>query len=412
MNSRSIFAVSLSLLLNPVFAKQQSKVLSSPRSVEGTLELDEKDGDSLSYLRIKSIDKAFGPYQNWKSEFSKKTNIRYGVDYQNLIQDTNSDLTNRSAMSGILRLYSTATLLNAGKANSGSLTAKVEHRNNYGDKAVPLNYGFEAGYYGISGNMFGKYSKNHLGLTNLFWKQYLNEGKFSFMAGKLDPTDYLGVYGLMNPLTSFMNLSFSSDQSMFLPNQGLGIAFGTMLNDNFYLIGGVNDANGDAREMGFDTTFDEGEFFSSIELGWTTSQDRLYFDNFHFTLWHVDAHTKFNASPEGWGANFSTAMFIDDTYMPFVRGGFSKDGAALMKETLSVGLGKYMGDTKDLFGVGVNWSNPSDSLRAQWASEVFYRVQIANNIAITPDLQFVKNPALNTSESSTWIYGVRGRINF
>ena len=45
------------------------------------------------------------------------------------------------------------------------------------------------------------------------------------------------------------------------------------------------------------------------------------------------------------------------------------------------------------------------------AVEAFMRIQVANQVAITPDIQFMVNPALNPEVSSMWLFGVRGRLN-
>ena len=34
------------------------------------------------------------------------------------------------------------------------------------------------------------------------------------------------------------------------------------------------------------------------------------------------------------------------------------------------------------------------------------------NLQITPDIQYIKNPALNPEDDSTWIYGLRARMVF
>ena len=57
-----------------------------------------------------------------------------------------------------------------------------------------------------------------------------------------------------------------------------------------FLIGGLADINADPTEFwqGFDSFFTDHEYFKSIEIGWTTAQDRIYLDNVHLTLWHAD----------------------------------------------------------------------------------------------------------------------------
>ena len=68
-------------------------------------------------------------------------------------------------------------------------------------------------------------------------------------------------------------------------------------------------------------------------------------------------------------------------------------------------------------GVGINWGEPSDTtfepgLRDQTSVELYYRIQIFKELAITPDLQYIKNPALNPEESSLWVFGLRARFAF
>ncbi len=397
-------------LLSVTYAKE-TPAFTSPNGVEGTM-IENELPDS-SFFRPESVDDFFTQYSEWKASINREHHLHFGGDYQALYQNANPSLADKEAFSGLFRIYGAYKAYNADSIDSGSLIFKIENRHTIGDHLDAQNYGFSAGYYGITGTLFGEFGDGSWGLTNLFWKQYFNEGKISIAAGVLDPTDYLGVYGLMNPMTAFSNLAFSSDQTIFLPSQGLGIAAASMLNDNFYLIANLSDANADAQEMGFDTFFEDNKYFTSIEIGWTTRKDRIYLDNIHMTLWHVDEHSKFNASPEGWGANFSAAWFVDDIWMPFLRAGYSKDGAALMQKNVSAGVGYYVNQTRDLFGVGLNWADPSDeSLRDQTTAEVFYRVQLAQSIAITPSIQYFKDPALYTAESSMWLFGLRTRFTF
>ena len=404
------FILSVALLVS-LSAEEKLPAFTSLQGVEGTMVENELPDTSL--FRIESIDNFFAQYNDWKAAINKEHNFHFGGDYQALYQNINPSLTDKEAFSGVFRIYGAYKAYNADSANSGSLIFKIENRHTIGNHLDAQNYGFAAGYYGITGTLFGEFRDDGWGVTNLFWKQYLNEGKISIAAGVLDPTDYLGVYGLMNPMTTFSNLAFSSDQTMFLPNQGLGIAAASMLNDNFYVIANLSDANADAQEAGFDTFFEDNKYFTSVEVGWTTGQDRFYFDNIHILLWHVDEHLKYNASPEGWGVNFSAAWFVDDTWMPFLRAGYSEDGAALMRKNISAGVGYAVDHTRDLFGFGLNWADPSDDLlKDQTTAEMFYRVQLAQSLAITPSIQYLKDPALYPTESSMWLFGIRTRFTF
>jgi porin len=39
-------------------------------------------------------------------------------------------------------------------------------------------------------------------------------------------------------------------------------------------------------------------------------------------------------------------------------------------------------------------------------------VQLAQNLAITPDVQLIIDPALNPDEDVLWIFGLRARLAF
>ena len=102
--------------------------------------------------------------------------------------------------------------------------------------------------------------------------------------------------------------------------------------------------------------------------------------------------------------------------MPFLRYGDSDGGGGALNETvLSAGLGIYDWDSGELFSVGVSKSTPSaltiaPGLKDQITAEIFYRFMLSKHLAITPDLQYIKDPALNPNDGSIWIAGVRARL--
>ena len=110
---------------------------------------------------------------------------------------------------------------------------------------------------------------------------------------------YAGTFVGGSPWTGFVNLVFSTGSaSMFLPNDAtLGFAAATMLTDNMYVIAGITNAFADPTDPfddSFDDFFSDDEHFKSLEIGWTSSQARIYQDNTHVTFWHVDSSAKAN----------------------------------------------------------------------------------------------------------------------
>jgi porin len=381
-----------------------------PNSVGGTLKEDDIQGSEFEGFK-----NFFEPYFGFKKRMNKEYGLAFSFDYTAMYQGASPSLGEDNAAGGIFRFYGSWTLLGRDSGNTGSVIYKIENRHRLSTDIPPKDLGFEIGYAGFTAPIYANYD---WGLTNLYWQQKFNNGRFNILAGIVDVTDYLDIYGLINPWTAFSNLAFLTDPTIPAPNQGLGAAFGVIATDNIYVVAGLADTNGDPSKPGdmFDSFFSDSEYFSHIEIGWASSFDRRYFDNIHVTAWHADERMD-AAIPDGWGAAFSATKFIDDTWMPFLRVGYAEDGGALLERSVSAGVARYWSDTKNLLGFGLNWGRPSESsfgpdLDDQWTAEFFYRWQVTQQIAITPDVQFIADPAMNPAEDQIWIFGLRSRLTF
>jgi porin len=248
----------------------------------------------------------------------------------------------------------------------------------------------------------------------------MNGGRSTLIAGILDPTDYVDAFALASPWLHFMNFAFSTGSAAIgLPNDAaVGVAYGSMVTDNMYMIAGITDTNGDPGNPfdGFDNFISDNEYFTSFEIGWTSSHQRIIFDNTHVTFWHKDRQVAAGVNA-GWGAAFSYSRYLNDNFMPFVRGAYADDGGSLLQKSLSVGVGYQTQAFSGLLGLGLNWGEPNEDtfspgLKDQYAIEAFYRVPVGNRFAVTADAQLIKDPALNPSESTIWMLNVRARFVF
>jgi porin len=354
----------------------------------------------------------FKRWFEWKDRLTEKHGFSFGVDYSAAYLGANESPGDDRAAGGMVRFYGSWDLVGRGTKSTGAFVWKVEHRHAYTDVA-PGGFGFNLGYIGLIEPPF---SDQGARLTNLFWRQRLAGGRVTLLGGFVDPTDYLDVYALASPWTGFLNFAFSTGTTTIaLPNEGFGLAAGAMLTDNLFLTGGFADLNADPTDPGqtIDSFFSDHEYFKHVEIGWTTSQDRIYLDNVHVTLWHADERVG-AAQPSGWGANLSWTTYLAGKWLPFVRAGYADDGGSLTQKSISIGFGYQPNPGKNLFGFGLNWGQPNEDtwgpgLSDQYTAEIFYRWQATKAFAITPDLQYIKNPALNPEADSIWVFGLRVR---
>ncbi len=371
--------------------------LSGPSSVEADL----TPGDGLTDPQYRSdFPRNIAPgWFEWKDRLAEG-GFRFNIDYLALGQTTNADLGTGEAASGIARFYGSWQA-----TERGSLTFKIEDRHSYSDVA-PQFLGLDGGALSITGTAF---NDSGLLLTNLFWTQRAENGSWTLQFGQIDVTDFVDIYGLVSPYSGFQNLSFNTNPTLNAPNPGLGIAGGIKLSGNFYAVASVADANADPSDPNFDV-FSDGNLFKSLELGYTSGFDRIYFDNVHLTLWHADA-AEDGSRAEDYGAAFSAAWFVDNKWMPFFRAGASKGTAALYDRSVSAGVG-YYGRNTDLAGLGLNWAEARGIDGDQFTLEAFYRFSISPGLQITPSLQYISNPLLNPGQDSITLFGLRTRIVF
>jgi len=379
-----------------------------PDNVERMLEEDSKTKQSIFELGFAQ------PYFNFKDSLKENVGLSFGLDYSAAYFNAANSLGEKNASSGMVRFYGTWDLVGRKSGNSGAFIFKIEHRHKYG-AIPPKSLGFETGYVGL---FLPPFSNDEFRMTNFYWRQRFAQGRFSMVIGLLDATDYVDVYALASPWMHFTNFQFSTgSETMFIPNDvNLGIAVAGYITDNIYAIAGINDTNSDPTKpfKSFETFFNQSQYFKSVEVGWVSSRERHYFDNIHLVYWHSDG-SEFQASPKGWGINFSGTWFFQDKHMGFLRGGYAEDGGSLLQKSITAGWGWYQSKKSNVMGAAIGWGEVNVSTWApdlddQVSIEVFYRIQLSSKFAVTPTLNYLMNPALS-EETNNFIWGFRGRLS-
>lgn len=336
-----------------------------------------------------------------------------GFDYSAMGQSAvNGGTTN--AASGAARLYGSVDLYGGGAAPSGQLTTKIENRHRLGTDIAPQDLGFSVGYIGLPAISF---SDAGWLLTNLFWQHTSREDRWAVIAGITDVTDYVDVYALGNPWSEFSNLAFSTNPTIPSPNQGLGFAGRIRIGQNVYVLAGLANANGEPSDP-FRSVADfrsEPEIFAHAEFGWVEKWDSRFENNVHLTVWHADARKSAGVS-SGQGMAMSASWRIADRFLPFARVGLSDGGGALIDRSASAGLGFDAGRDTGSIALGVNWARPNPKTYGvdndQLTIEAYWRFSPLAWLEVTPDVQYVHNPAYYATEDDLWLLGLRVRAVF
>ena len=389
--------------------------LQGPSSVESMLLQDQAISEPA--LTPRWARELTRPYFTFKQDLQDRRNLAIGGDYNLLYQHAGNSPGEDNAAGGVIRFFGAWTATGKGTPDTGSLVFKVENRHRFLSDIAPSSLAQEIGYSGLTAITFSDAGSI---LTNLYWRQSFKSNKFAFVAGVVDATDYVATYALVNPWTDFSNYVFSTNPTIAVPNQGLGAAVRFNLSENYYFTAGVADANGDPTDPmnSFDTFFGDREYFKHIELGWAGSWEKRFTDNLHLTAWHVDENKDAGLS-SGHGMAFSISRSKNERWLPFLRLGYSDGGGGVFYERLlSTGFGYHPASrSDDILGIGLSWARPSaetygTSLSDQYTSELYYRYQLTQLVSITPDIQYLVNPALNPDEKNVVVVGLRGRLSF
>lgn len=69
---------------------------------------------------------------------------------------------------------------------------------------------------------------------------------------------------------------------------------------------------------------------------------------------------------------------------------------------------------RGVIALGLNWGKPNqvsfEGADDQYTMELFWRYQLTKEVAVTPSVQYIKDPALNPEKDSLWVFGLRLRF--
>jgi len=358
-------------------------------SVEADLVDDDSDKHPL--IRVSFARKYLDGYYDLKRYLNDRFRLAIGVDYSLVNQYSNFSTTDTHAASGIFRIYGTWRAFGTKETNSGALTARLENRHGY-IPVTPRDLGGDGGST-LSTPTFKEFG---WGVTIFYWKQTFKDTKSHVVVGQMDPGDFSDVFPLLTAYKAFMNDASFNNPTVALPNQGLGITGRLGLGQHWYVSAGLHDANGEPTAFpDFNSFFNVAEYYTWIEGGWDPRDDPGSGQGIHVNVWHADARQA-AGTDETWGVTFSASRIFRKglKWTPFFRAGYSEeDGGQRVRWLVNVGAG-FVVRKGDYAGVATSLSGPPDaSLRNQWTTEGFYRLQMTENLAVTPGIQFTVHPS-------------------
>jgi len=332
-------------------------------------------------------------------------------------------------------------------------------------------FGFEGGYFFLHGE--GSWSKHggidepsvgsafgvngdgaprrSLDLVEFWYEHSFMDGKLLLRLGKIDltggfecrgcPVSFDGSMFANDETSQFLNGALVNNPTIPFPDYGLAVVAHYSPDDFWYVSGGVQDAQADGRETGFNTTFhDEDYFFYIVETGITprlNSANGPLQGAYRIGMWY-DPQPK--ASSDRADAEMyerdDTGLYISCDQMlnkensdpedsqglgTFLRYGYANGKRNDITAFWSFGFsyqGLLDGRDDDVLGVGFAHGTFSDSADMTYTDdyeavvEMYYNACITPQLNISPSVQYVMNPGGDDSVSDAIILGVRAQFVF
>jgi porin len=370
--------------------------------------------------------------------------IGFGITniYQANVKGGLSTHNKRGRYSGSYDLELTADTQKLFGIEGGSLYV---HGEGWWSKSGGIDRASIGSAFGVNGDAG---SRDTLVITEFWWEQTMLDDTLRLRLGKLDMTGGFEHHGCpvsfdcssyANDETSqFLNNALINNPTIPFPDYGLGAVLYWNPIKWWYASVGIADAQADARETGFRTTFGGEDYFLYIfETGvsprldsangplqgtyriglWNDPQPKAnsdgtknYRDDVGFYICCDQALTKENAAPEdsqGLGA--------------FFRYGYAPSKRNDITNFFSFGFqyqGLIDGRDDDVLGVGFAqgiFSNSADTTYTddyENALELYYNAQVAGWLNISPSIQYVTNTGGNKAVSDAIVLGVRVQMTF
>jgi len=301
-------------------------------------------------------------------------------------------------------------------------------------------------YFGVNGDAAGNRSMD---VTELWYEQILHdEHDLRLRVGKMDltggfecrgcPVAFDGSLYANDETGQFLNNALINNPTIPFPDRGLATSvYFSPQDSDVYISAAIADAQADARETGFNTTFhDEDYFFSIAEAGFAShieSDKGTMPGAYRFGMWY-DPQPKANSDSaksyrddNGLYTSFDQMLYKENNDSEdsqgigaFFRYGYAPSKTNDVTNFFSTGL-QYKGLCEyrddDVLAVGFAQGNFSDSANMTYTDdheavyEVYYNAQLTAAISLTPSLQYIVNSGGN-SEGDAVVFGARLQMLF
>ena len=251
-------------------------------------------------------------------------------------------------------------------------------------------------------------------LAHFGWTQKLFDGRVELGVGQLalkimlDQNDFAGW-----DRVSFISGPLSGNLVRNFPIAALGFDTTLHVTDELQVSFVVADADGrpfypDLKSFGRQFVFVPGFVFTPEICGLGKGRYEVNFS-------HTERTEQFNPGRSSSVWLFSFQQELSPELATFLRFGTGDGRRTTVQQSLAAGVvfTQFCGYNNDWLGLGFIWSDPSDGTRRDdYGMEMFWRLQMTENIQITPDIQLYFDPSTSPNRDIEAAFGLRVGMYF
>ena len=370
-------------------------------------QFEERDVDT--HFGPSMVDRVFDPFKCFDEKMETVGGPQflglYAPIWQTGTQSGTSDLLSQS-----VNIYGEWELLHC-EGNEGTLYLFYLHESDsFGNSAS--QFADAAGTTILPNDDVGD-SVN--ALAHIAWTQKMFDGRFEVSAGQLalkifiDQNEYAGW-----DRVSFISGPLSGNQVRNFPIAALGVDLTAHISNDLQVSMVVADADGypfypDFSSFGRRFVFIPGLVYSPEICGLGKGRYEVNFS-------HIERTERFGGvgpSSSVWLVSFQQE--ISPKLAAFLRFGTGDGRRTAVQQSLATGVvfTQFLGYNNDWFGLGFMWQDPSDGMRRDdYGMEMFWRLQLTENIQLTPDVQLYFDPSTNPNRDIEAAFGLRVGVYF
>jgi hypothetical protein len=377
---------------------------------------ERKQPDAAGLLPLGPITLIEDPIRKAQKWTSEKARLDFGTRAAFAFQHASGGAGERTAIGQDYRIYGTWHAFNwqeDKKGYAGNVYARVEYRQEMFTKIPP------AALSGQIGTLFTTtygFDAHDLALVQLYYEQFLADGKLRLRAGKLDPDDYFNLGRWADDYRYFMNTLFSAFPASNHPSGGLGVNAQWYITPDWTLTGGFSDVQGRKVTSGFDT-FPDGKFIYGIDVTYSPTISGWGKGNYRLGYEYRDAVEDLGR-PEDSSIYINIDQEIAKDVAPFLRYNWGTGNSTGVENVFSVGIGfdNVFDRPGDSAGIGIGFDTKDDAVVSsrdvEYAVEAFYRFQLTHAMQYTLGGQVIFDPINAPGDDIVGVFEMRLVIDF